>query len=208
MRWSQHIGGFPSRCEEEAILNFHDRKSALESCASSNRRRWVTDVAVGLGALFLLPGRSLAAAEDGLTHTAEAIHQEPVFKANPKRIYEALTDAKQFQKIQLIGGAIAKSDLEAKPAEISTEAGGPFTLFGGHIVGRQIELVLNQRIVEAWRETTWDPGWYSIVRFELKEQGTGTKLIFDHTGFPAGAGEHLAVGWKSYYWEPMEKLLA
>jgi len=42
----------------------------------------------------------------------------------------------------------------------------------------------------------------------MKENGTGTKLIFDHTGFPAGAGEHLAVGWKSNYWDPMEKLLS
>ena len=181
---------------------------AQKSCAFSNRRRWMTGVALGVGGLVVLPTQSWAAAENGLSHSAEAIHQEPVFKATPTHIYEALTDARQFQKIQLIGGTIAKSELEAKPAQISTEAGGTFNLFGGYIVGRQVELVPNQRIVEAWREITWDPGWYSIVRFELKEQGTGTKLIFDHTGFPAGAGEHLAIGWKTNYWEPMEKLLA
>ena len=119
-----------------------------------------------------------------------------------------MTDAKQFQKIQLIGGEIAAKELEAKPAEISTAEGGGFRLFGGYIIGRQIELVPNQRIVEAWREITWEPGWFSIVRFELKAQGSGTKLIFDHTGFPAGAGDHLAIGWKTNYWDPLEKLLA
>src|SRR5215469_11665369 len=196
------------RCGQEVILDCLNRKCALESRASSTRRQWMTGAALGIGGLVLLPSKSLAAGEDGLSHSAEAIHQEPMFKASPKRIYDALTDANQFQKIQLIGGEIAAKDLEAKPAVISTQAGGTFILFGGYIVGRQIELVPNQRIVEAWREITWEAGVYSIVRFELKEQGVGTKLIFDHTGFPVGAGEHLAVGWKSNYWDPLEKLLA
>lgn len=173
----------------------------------SNRRQWLSGIAVVIGGLAIGSQECWAGTEDGLSHSAEAIHQEPVFKANPKRIYEALTDAKQFQKIQLLGATISASELEAKPAEISREEGGTFNLFGGYIVGRQLELVPTERIVEAWREKTWAPGIFSIVRFELKEQGTGTKLIFDHTGFPAGAGEHLAIGWKTNYWDPMEKML-
>ena len=35
-----------------------------------------------------------------------------------------------------------------------------------------------------------------------------TKLIFDHTGFPEGASVHLAPGWWSHYWEPLQKYLA
>jgi len=35
-----------------------------------------------------------------------------------------------------------------------------------------------------------------------------TKIIFDHTGFPQGKGEHLADGWKANYWEPLEKYLS
>ena len=190
-------------------MRFHDLNSGPEFPRSAGtRRRWMTGVALGIGGLIIVPGKPWAAAADGLSHSAEAIHQEPVFKANPKRIYEALTDAKQFQKIQLLGGEIAAAELEATPAEISRDPGGAFTLFGGYIVGRQIELVPNQLIVEAWREKTWLPGIFSIVRFELKEQGTGTKIIFDHTGFPAGAGDHLAIGWKTNYWDPMEKLLS
>jgi uncharacterized protein YndB with AHSA1/START domain len=134
--------------------------------------------------------------------------QEPVFKASRKRIYDALTDAAQFHKVTLLGeamrGGVAPG---AKPTEISREAGGAIQLFGGHIVGRQIELMPNERIVQAWRERSWDPGVYSIVRFELADLGTGTKISFDHTGFPAGAGDHLATGWKGNYWEPLEKFL-
>jgi activator of HSP90 ATPase len=93
-------------------------------------------------------------------------------------------------------------------AEISPEAGGTFSMFGGRIVGRNIELVPNQRIVQAWREASWGPGVYSLVKFELKEQGSKTKVVLDHTGFGEGDFEHLNPGWKMRYWDPLEKFLA
>jgi len=149
-----------------------------------------------------------AAAEDDVSHTAEAIHQEVVFKASRKRVYDALMDTKQFDKVIQLSGAMQAMSLGTAPTEISRDVGGAFTLFGGHIVGRQVELVPDTRIVEAWRVMDWDPGIYSIARFELAEQGSGTKLVFDHTGFPKGWGKHLAEGWNSNYWEPLAKFLA
>jgi activator of HSP90 ATPase len=95
-----------------------------------------------------------------------------------------------------------------KPTEIGREAGGGFSLFGGYVTGRQIELVPNERIVQAWRAGSWDPGIYSIAKFDLVEQGSGTKIIFHHTGFPEGQAGHLAAGWKGNYWEPLQKFLA
>jgi activator of HSP90 ATPase len=67
--------------------------------------------------------------------------------------------------------------------------------------------VPNERIVQAWRPQSWKPGVYSIVKFELADEGAGTKLVLDHTGFPDGTAEHLAGGWKVNYWEPLEKYL-
>ena len=162
---------------------------------------------MAIGGVALGSRRSWAAEEE-VSHTAEAIHQEPVFKASRKRVYEALTDAKQFEKVVQLSAAM-KSGMPpgVKPAEISREAGGAFALFGAYIFGRQLELVPNERIVEAWRVGSWDAGIYSIARFELVEQGAGTKIVFDHTGFPKGDGEHLAEGWKINYWEPMQKFL-
>ena len=93
-------------------------------------------------------------------------------------------------------------------SQISREAGGSFELFGGHITGRHIELVPDERIVQAWRAASWAPGDFSIARFVLEQQGTSTKLIFDHTGFPSGQGEHLATGWNVNYWAPLAKYLA
>lgn len=143
---------------------------------------------------------------DDVSHTCEAIHQEVIFKAERKRVYEALTDAKQFNKVVQLSAA--GMSLGNVPTEISREVGGTFSLYGGHILGRHVELVPNERLVQAWRVANWNPGVYSIAKFALAEQGTATKLIFDHTGFPDGQGQHLAEGWKTNYWEPLTKYLA
>lgn len=123
------------------------------------------------------------------------IHQEVDFKASPQRIYEALLDTKQF------------SAFAGMPAEINREVGGAFSLFGGHIIGRNVELIPNKRIVQAWRVVDWPEGVYSIARFELKAQGSGTHLVFDHTGFPEDLRDHLAEGWADHYWARLKKYL-
>lgn len=180
---------------------------ALTPDTSLTRRRWITGITFAAGSLALGSRDAWAATENGLSFSAEAIHQETTFKAGPQRIYEALLDAKQFQQVELFSGAMKGTDLAAKPAKIDPVPGGAFSIFGNYIIGWQLELVPHQRIVQAWRETSWDPGIYSVVRFQLEPRGSGTNLVFDHTGFPAGAGEHLAIGWKAHYWEPLAKFL-
>jgi len=124
-----------------------------------------------------------------------SIHQEVAIKATPQRIYEALLDYKKF------------AAFSGLPAEIDPEEGGAFSMFGGMITGRNIELVSNERVVQAWRPGSWEPGIYSIARFELKPQDPGTMIIFDHTGFPAGKYDSLLSGWNSHYWGPLGKYL-
>ena len=75
-------------------------------------------------------GVALASAEDGVSNTAESIHQEPVFNASRKRVYDALTETKQFDRIIQISGAMQTMALGDKPTEISQQLGGAFTLFG------------------------------------------------------------------------------
>jgi activator of HSP90 ATPase len=125
-----------------------------------------------------------------------SLHQEVDVKANPQRIYEALLDAKQF------------AALTGMSAEIDPKAGGAFSTFGGLIAGRNVELIPNQRIVQAWRPTHWDSGVYSIVKFELKPRAAETTIILDHTGFPEGEYDSLNSGWKARYWDPLKKFLA
>ena len=171
------------------------------------RRQAIVGVAMTFAGLTLGSTNAWAGADDEISHTAESIHQETAFKATRKRVYEALTDSKQFNKVIQLSGAMQAMHLGDKPAEISREVGGAFTLFGGYITGRQVELVPDERIVQAWRTGGWAPGIYSIAKFELVVQGSGTKIVFDHTGFPKGEAEVLASGWKAHYWQPIEKLL-
>jgi len=152
--------------------------------------------AIGLAALFWRSTARAATEEPdkGISRAAEAIHQEVTFKAAPARIYKALLDETQF------------SQLTGPPAQIGRDAGAAFSLFGGQIKGRHLELAPGERVVQAWRSEGWPLHVYSVVRFELSVQGSGTKLVFDHTGFPVGQADHLATGWKEHYWDALAKL--
>ena len=142
---------------------------------------------VTLATVFVLP---VALAQPNKSIT---IHQEIDFNTSPQLLYEALLDANQF------------TAFSSRPAEINREVGGAFSLFGGHIIGRNVELLPNHRIVQAWRVVTWPEGVYSIAKFELKPHGSGTRLVFDHIGFPEGLHDHLAEGWESNYWMLLKK---
>jgi hypothetical protein len=45
----------------------------------------------------------------------------------------------------------------ARPVEIGRAEGGTFSLFDWVVIARHIELVRGRRIVQAWRETNWEP---------------------------------------------------
>lgn len=187
----------------------NDRANLEARSDGLTRRRAIAGVAAIVGGMAGGRAEGRAETEEEVSHSAESIHQEPLFKASRKRVYEALIDTDQFDKvIQLSGVMSSGMSLGTKPTEIGREAGAAFTIFGGYITGRQIELVPNERIVQAWRVGSWNPGVYSIAKFDLVEQGSETKILFDHTGFPKADGRHLADGWKAHYWEPLEKLLA
>jgi len=136
------------------------------------------------------------APSSGANRSRTFLHQEVDFKATPQRIYDALLDAKQF------------AALTGMSAEIDPKPGGAFSMFGGLIAGHNIELIPNQRIVQAWRPTHWDPGVYCVVKFELKPHGSETTIILDHTGFPEGDYDSLDSGWKPRYWDPLKKFLS
>jgi uncharacterized protein YndB with AHSA1/START domain len=172
------------------------------------RRQVIVAGALAIGGFGIRSEAGAAATGDEISHAAEAIHQEPLIAASRSRIYGALTDAKQFDKLIQYSAAIKTMPINHDAAALSARAGGAFSLFGGYVTGRFIELVPNELIVEAWRAGNWSPGVYSIARFQLVDQDAGTKIVFDHTGFPSGQAEHLAEGWQVNYWDPLRKLLA
>jgi activator of HSP90 ATPase len=170
-------------------------RSTTQVCT---RRQVIAGSALGLFSLAIADAQE-AATESAKNKTiiiTRAIHQEEDFKASPGRIYEALLDAKQFSAFSGMVGA-----------QIHREVGGAFTIFNGHIVGLNLELVPKRRIVQAWRVVAWPEGIYSIARFELVGQESGTRVILDHTGFPPELAEDLESGWREHYWDTLKKYL-
>ena len=147
---------------------------------------------IGIRATSVLPPLNKPRGLRRPNATRTSLHQEIDLKTTPARIYAVLLDSKQF------------AAFSHEPADIHGEPGGTFSMFGARILGRNVELVPNQRIVQAWRSAGWDPGTYSIVRFDFREQGTQVRIALDHTGFPIGAYDSLYSGWKSHYWDPLQ----
>jgi activator of HSP90 ATPase len=187
--------------------------SAVQSNILSRRSLALTLAALPVGLVIAAetpaaPKDKSSAAADGLSHTSEAIRQEVVFEAGPQRVYQALTAAKDFDMItRLSDGAALLAAAGAKPTAIGTEVGGPFTLFGGYVTGRHLEMLPNERLVQAWRAGSWKPGEFSVAAFYLAAEGGKTRLKFEHRGFPNGEGASLAKGWRVHYWEPLAKFL-
>jgi activator of HSP90 ATPase len=187
----------------------------MESTSTSSRHHFARRQFITAGALTIIgvaarPCLTLAEPNPEISNSEEAIHQKRTFAADGSRVYAALTIEEQFDRIVRRSG-IMKADAEAKmqhPTKLSPHVGGVFSLFDGYIVGRQLELAPNELIVQAWRVLNWPRGAYSIARFEFSEQAGVTTIVFDHTGFPKGAAEHLASGWQEHYWDPLTKVLA
>ena len=176
---------------------------------SLTRRHVLSGIGAAVGGVVLRSARTLAANDGEILRGAEAIHMEPVFHAGKKRVYDALTNAAQFNRIVQLSAATKSGKVQGKaPATISREVGGAFSMFDGFIVGRQLELVPGERIVQAWRVAYWKPGEFSIARFQLVARGADTQIVFDHGGFPKGDAVSLAEGWHGNYWEPLAKFLA
>lgn len=177
-------------------------KSSGVFCGAATRRQMLAVAAAAIGGLAgacEVFAQTQAAAKEAPSPEANrkrtALQQEVSLKAIPERIYEALLDSKQF------------AAFSGLPAEIERKEGGAFSMFGGMIVGRTVELIAQQRIVQAWRPAHWDAGLYSLVRFDLHAQGSATSVLLEHKGFPEGDFEHLTEGWNEHYWEPLKKFL-
>ena len=130
-----------------------------------------------------------------------SIHQEAVIEATPAQVYAYLTSGELFA---------AATEM---PAQVSDREGEPFSLFGGRVEGRQVELVPGERVVQAWRfgsahPDAWEPGVYSIVRFTLRPEGDATRLVIDHHAIPPEWQQHIESGYPSFYQGPLTRCFA
>jgi hypothetical protein len=101
-----------------------------------------------------------------------------------------------------------------RPAEIGTD-GGTFSIFGGYVEGRQIELVTGTTRCPGLARQRLGLCVYSLVRFTLTPEGMGTRLLLDHDAYPEGNSpmyptwhEHLSANWPTFYFQPFTKYLS
>ena len=125
------------------------------------------------------------------------IRQTVHFKARPHDVYDALMDSKKH------------AQFTGAKARISKEIGGLFEAYDGWIKGRNVELIPDKKIVQAWwaDDDKWPEGHESHVTFLFDAFSGGTKLTLIHTDVPDDWKEDLSQGWKEYYWEPMKEML-
>ena len=121
------------------------------------------------------------------------VAHEVTLNASPAEVFEALMDSAQHSKFT---GA---------PAQIDRKLCGVFSLYGGQITGKTLEVEPNRLIVQAWRAENWPKGHYSQVTFTLEavESGRQTQLSLMQTGVPADKFEDINQGWRKYYWSKM-----
>jgi activator of HSP90 ATPase len=124
------------------------------------------------------------------------IQQQAKIAAGPAQVYAVLADAS------------ALSELSGKRGEVGAAAGDEFSAFDGNVVGRQIELIPGERIVQAWRFPVWAPGVYSIVRFTLTAEDGGTRLDIEQHGVPDDWHVHVNTNWPTFYLTPLTEHFA
>jgi activator of HSP90 ATPase len=94
------------------------------------------------------------------------------------------------------------------PAKISREVGGKWSAFHGMILGKNLALVPNRMIVQAWRSASWkkaDPDSILVVRFDKTHNGAAAYLA--HVGVPPYDHKGVTQGWMNYYWKPWKEYL-
>ena len=113
-------------------------------------------------------------------------------KATPAQVFDALTNP---ETIKQWSGA---------PAEIDDQVGTEFSLFGGNIVGKNVEVIPNQKLVQDWSEGNWEKP--SKVTFTLSETSGGTAVDLVHEGVPEQDIPKISEGWQQFYMGQIQKM--
>jgi activator of HSP90 ATPase len=125
------------------------------------------------------------------------IEQTVFFKATPAEVYDALLDAKKH------------SEFTDSPASTSSREGAEFTAWDGYIMGKNIELLKDKKIVQEWETTDWPQGYpRSRLEITLTPKDGGTEMKMVHSSVPAEQVDEYTEGWKSAYWDPLVEYLA
>lgn len=115
------------------------------------------------------------------------------FPVPAKEIYAAWLNSKQH------------TEMTGFESFVSSKVGGKFKAGDGYITGKNLELVKNKRILQAWRSSEFvksDLDSLLVVNFE--DISGGCKVTIEHSQIPKGTGNAYKQGWIDYYLLPMK----
>ena len=112
-------------------------------------------------------------------------------KATPPEVYAALTNP---FSIELWTG---------ETAVMTTKAGDEFSLFGGDIVGRNLQFEPDNKLVQEW--FFGDQEEPSVVTMTLHPDKFFTKVELLHTNIPDEAFDDINEGWDESYFASLKE---
>ena len=127
----------------------------------------------------------------------KTIVQSVKFHATPEELFELYLDAKKH------------SAATGAPVKISRKVGGAFHAFGGSISGRNLLILRNKMIVQAWRSVHFkqsDPDSILVLCFSKAAGGSRVDLV--HVNVPQQDHKGVTQGWLKHYWKPWKRYLA
>lgn len=116
-------------------------------------------------------------------------------KAEPQDVFTALTNP---FTIELWSG---------ETAVMSAEEGFEFSLWGGDIVGKNLELIPNEKLVQEWYFEGNDTDGKSIVTFKIWPKKGNSSIELRHTNIPDEAYDNIVEGWYDSYLGAIKALL-
>lgn len=108
-----------------------------------------------------------------------------IISATPEEVYLALTNP---LSIKLWSG---------EDTVMSTESGSEFSLWEESIVGKNLEFIQNEKIVQQWYFGEQEEP--SIVTIKLHPHKQGTSLELRHTNIPDDDFDDIIEGWNDVY---------
>lgn len=117
--------------------------------------------------------------------------QHYFIEADPEEIYTALTNP---FTIELWTGY---------PAIMEEKEGIEFSMWHGDIVGKNLELEKNRKIVQEWY--FGDQEEPSVVTILLIKTKKGTKVKLTHENIPDIAYDNMKMGWDDFYFGNLKR---
>lgn len=128
---------------------------------------------------------------------AKTLQQTARFSVPPNVLFDTYLDSKKHS-------AATKSKVS-----VSRRVGGKFSAFHGMLQGRNLAIVPNRMIVQAWRSLDWkrtEPDSILILTFSKAPGGGQIDLV--HANIPDHAFPGIRRGWPKYYWKPWNAYLS